>query len=152
MGGLPLVAQGALTPEIWPRATLEVLDVASVFGVVAGLRIGGYLSHSLRAWAVLVVPYAAGLVALGTAIMVGSGVVLGDGLLQTGVQRVAFGVAAAGAIATIAHLTWSGRHGFPPRPDPDRDARREAIRENVRREIEEIERQARTARETPPTS
>lgn len=80
------------------------------------------------------------------------GLVLGEDVLTSAAQVVVYGLSVIVAVLSFTQLGWLARRRSILHPDPERDARREAIRENVRREIAEIERQARTARETPPAS
>lgn len=150
-GGVPLLAYCVLVPGVWSRETLGPLQgFAGLSAVLALLH--GPAGVPLCTWARMHLVNAVGALAGLLSAMVTLSLVFGEDVLTSAPQRLFYGFAVVGAMLVLGYFWRISVHGFPPRPDPERDARREAVRENVRREIAEIERQARTARETPPAS
>ena len=151
-GGVPLLAYWLLVPAVWSRGTLGWLQaVAAVSAVLALLHDGG--SVRIGAWARFHLVFAIEALALFLAGPLTLSLILGEDVLTSTAQMVVYGLAVIVAVLSFTQLGWFARRGSILRSDPDRDARREAIRENVRREIAEIEQQARAARpDLPPAS
>lgn len=151
-GGVLLGAFFTLTPGVWSREDLGVIPALAAVSVGLGVSHDrGLADLSPGRWAAGVLLfeliYVSGLVVALALI----GTALGEGSLTSGDQRIVAFV----AVLILAAIVVGGRawRSLRARGEAvERDARREAIRENVRREIAEIERQARTARETPPAS
>ena len=149
-GGVLLGAFFALTPGIWSREDLGVIPALAAVSVGLGVSHDrGLAELSLGRWAsgvlLFELTYVSGLVV----VLASIGTALGEDSLTSTDQRIVASVAVLILAAIVGGgRTWSTRRSRDE--GAERDTRREAIRENVRREIEEIERAAR--QQVPPAS
>ncbi len=139
--GAPLVAYVLLAPAVWSRDDIDGLVLFAAFGL------GNGLLAVLRSRGTLPWPIGLRMLFGGAACLVAFSivldVVLGGAPVETWAQRTVVAVSVVVVAAGVRTLVGESRGRFAPRPDPERDARRAAIREDVRREIAEIERRAR---------
>lgn len=142
-GGIVLGAYLLVVPAIWSRADFEFFAYGIGLAAMSGWGALGRDAGPLAKWVLIEVLYSVGSATTLISAFVLIGALFGDDTLTSLTQMVAFGAATATAACFWFWMRRAARS--PAFTDPDGEDRRAAIRANVRREIEEIEKAARTS-------
>lgn len=146
--GLGWLMLATLSPSVWAHDVVQRMIIfysAGAVGSVVGTAFSGLerTRPSPWVWLRITILFAAESAAIAIGVVVLARILAGENELHSTAQQVVFACAVLAGVASWVGMRRERR--IPPFTDEGGEERREQIRANIRREIEEIERSAKAS-------